>query len=281
MTTANPAADAPVAAVDKQAHRSTAFQRVSSLARAEWLQFRRNKTLLFMATIFPVGIPLILFGIGSGDAIQAANAFDMFIWYTLLFVQFYTVLSMTTTRRDERVLKRLRTGEARDGEILGAICAPGAILAVTFTVAIIPLLMLMGAPLPVNLVLIAVALLLGLVLSSGLAFVTSAFTKNAEAAQITSMPVLTLALVGLGTLRPIFGDGLFRDIIGYTPFAAISDLVGLGWAGITFEDLMAGGAPLGFTEVFAEAAQPLLILVVWTVVSLVAAKSTMRWDSHR
>lgn len=281
MSTATPAANAPVAGVDKQAPRSTALQRISSLARAEWLQFRRNKTLLLMATVFPIGIPLVLFFIGDATAMQAANSFDIFIWYTLLFVQFYTVLSMTTTRRDERVLKRLRTGEARDAEILGAICAPGAILAVVFTAVIIPLLILLGAPLPVNLVLIVVALLLGLVLSSALALLTSAFTKNAEAAQITSMPVLTLAIVGLGTLRPIFGEGIVRDLIGFTPFAAISDLVGLGWAGATFEDLLAGETPFGFTEVFAEATQPLLILVVWTVGSLMVAKSTMRWDSHR
>lgn len=265
----------------KKTTRSTAFQRVSSLAQAEWLQFRRNKTLLVMATVFPIGIPLVLFLIGDGNATQAANSFDLFIWYTLLFVQFYTVLSMATTRRDERVLKRLRTGEARDLEILAAICAPGAILAVIFAVAIVPILMLLGAPMPVNVFLIIVALLVGLVLSSALALLTSAFTKNAEAAQITSMPVLTLAILGLGTLRPIFGDGLLREIITFTPFAAISDLVGLGWAGATFEDLLAGATPLGFTEVFTEAGQPLLVLVIWTVVALYGARATMRWDSHR
>ncbi|MGP6174714.1 ABC transporter permease [Corynebacterium sp. A21] len=260
---------------------STSPQRLISLARAEWLQFIRNKTLLFMATVFPIGIPLILFFIGDGTAIQAANSFDMFIFYTLLFVQFYTVLSMATTRRDERVLKRLRTGEARDVEILGAICAPGAVLAVIFAIVIVPLLMVLGAPAPVNLLLIAVALLLGLAMTSALALLTSSFTKNAEAAQITSLPVMTLALAGMGSLRPIFGDTVFAEIIGYTPFAAISDLIGTGWAGGTFTQLLAGTAPLDFAGTFGAAVQPLLILVVWTVVCIVAAKRLMRWDSHR
>lgn len=36
---------------------STSTTRLKALGTAEWLQFRRNKTLLFMATVFPVGIP--------------------------------------------------------------------------------------------------------------------------------------------------------------------------------------------------------------------------------
>lgn len=286
MTTATPDTTAPVAGAEKSRKRSTALQRTISLARAEWLQFRRNKTLLFMATVFPIGIPLLLFLVGDSDgeavqAIQAANSFDMFVFYTLTFVQYYTVLSMATTRRDERVLKRLRTGEARDVEILAGIFAPGALLAVAFSVVIVPLLIVLGAPVPVNLLLIVVAVLLGLVLFSALALVTSAYTKNAEAAQITSFPVLTLAIIGLGVFRPVLGDGIVHDIVTFTPYAAISDLIGLGWNGATFTDLISGGAAVGFDETFTAAAQPLLILLVWTVLALFAAKSTMRWDSHR
>lgn len=261
--------------------RSTSVSRLKALGTAEWLQFRRNKTLLFMATIFPVGIPLVLFGIGGRGAIEAANTFDIFVLYTLLFVQFYTVLSMVTTRRDERVLKRLRTGEARDWEILGAICIPGALLTAVFSIAIIPILMLMGAPTPVNLIPIVLVVILGLILVSALAFLTSAFTRNAEAAQLTSLPVFTIAMLGLGTLRPVFGDGLLAEIISYTPFAMISDLVQLGWAGATFPDAMADAAPLDFTGVLGASVQPLLIALVWIVLALVAMRQTMRWDTHR
>ena len=126
-----------------------------------------------------------------------------------------------------------------------------------------------------------VAVLLGLVLFSALALVTSAYTKNAEAAQITSFPVLTLAIIGLGVFRPVLGDGIVHDIVTFTPYAAVSDLIGLGWNGATFTELMSGGAAVGFGETFTEAAQPLLILLVWTALALFAAKSTMRWDSHR
>lgn len=260
---------------------SSSGQRLRSLARAEGLQFRRNKTLLFMATVFPVGIPLVLFLMGEGTAMEAANSFDMFVFYVLMFVQFYTVLAMATTRRDERVLKRLRTGEARDWEILAAICAPGAVLSVVFTLVIIPLMMLLGAPAPVNVLLIAAGLLLGLVLSSALALLSSVFTRNAEAAQITSLPVMTLALLGLGTLRPLFGDGLLAEVIAFTPFAAISDLVGVGWAGATFTQLMEGVSPQNFGGSFAETWMSLLVLLVWIGLALFGVKRLMRWDSHR
>lgn len=261
--------------------RSTSTTRLKALGTAEWLQFRRNKTLLFMATVFPVGIPLVLFTLGDGAAMESANTFDIFVLYSLLFVQFYTVLSMVTTRRDERVLKRLRTGEARDWEILGGICLPGALLTTVFTIVIIPLLLLLGAPLPVNLIPVVLAVLIGLILASALAFVTSGFTRNAEAAQLTSMPVLTLAFLGLGSLRPIFGDGLAAQIISYTPFAMISDLVQLGWAGSTFTDTLNGEEALDFTGVLGASVTPLLILVAWTALAVVAAGKYMRWDTHR
>lgn len=260
---------------------STPLQRFTSLGRAEWLQFRRNKTLLVMATVFPIGIPLLIFGIADNGATEAANAFDMFVIYTLLFVQFYTVLSMATTRRDERVLKRLRTGEARDLEILAAICLPGTILTLVFSVAIVIALLVMGAPMPVNIAVIAVAVILGLVLSSALALVTSSFTRNAEASQLTSLPVFTLAFLGLSAFRPVFDGTVFADIIVRTPFAAISDLVQLGWAGNTFLAQVDGAEPLSFLGVFAEAWQPALVLLAWTAAALYAAKRYVRWDSHR
>lgn len=260
---------------------STAPGRLVSLARAEGLQLIRNKTLLFLATVFPVGIPLVVFLLGDGGAIQAANAFDMFIFYTLMFVQFYTVLSMATTRRDEGVLKRLRTGEARDREILGAICAPGAVLAMAFAVVLVPLLLVLGAPAPVNVLLLVAGLLAGLVLTSALALLTSVFTRNAEAAQITSLPVMTLAILGMGSLRPMFGEGIFAEIIACTPFAALSDLVGLAWAGGTFTGLLGGQAPLDFGGTFGAAVQPLLILLAWAVLAVFGVGRLMRWDSHR
>ena len=48
---------------------------------------------------------------------------------------YYNILSIIVTRRDELVLKRLRTGEARDGELLLSMCLPG--IAISLVVAVL------------------------------------------------------------------------------------------------------------------------------------------------
>ncbi|WP_291479973.1 ABC transporter permease [Corynebacterium sp.] len=259
-------------------------RRFAALARAETLQFLRNKTLLVNAIVVPIGAATAMFFIISGDdeasRIDAsAMAMEFFLVFALMFVQFYTVLSMVTTRRDEGVLKRLRTGEARDVEILSASSFPGAVLTVLFTVVMSVLLMVFGAPGPVNVVPIIVAVLLGLVVVSGLALVTSGFTKNPEAAQITSLPVMLLLFASMGNFRQIFPEAV-DDVVARTPFALIFDLTQYGWAGNTMTDRMAegGAAPLASGEVFGETWQMMLILVAWAAVCVWAGARYVRWD---
>lgn len=256
--------------------------RFIALARAETLQFLRNKTLLVNATLVPLGVATAMFFIFSGDdeasKVEAsAMAMEFFLVFALMFVQFYTVLSMVTTRRDEGVLKRLRTGEARDAEILSASSFPGAVLTILFTVVMSGLLMAFGAPGPVNVVPIIVAVVLGLVVVSGLALVTSGFTKNPEAAQITSLPVMALLFASMGNFRQLYPESV-DDVVSRTPFALIFDLVQYGWAGNTTVDRMNEVAPLTSGEMLGETWQMMLILVVWAAVCVWAGARYVRWD---
>lgn len=264
--------------------KGSSVKRFIALARAETLQFIRNKTLLINATVVPTAFALVMYFIqsGSDDASKvdaAATAMEYFLLFALMFVQFYTVLSMVTTRRDEGVLKRLRTGESRDVEILGASSFPGAVLTIVFTAVIAVLLMVLGAPGPVNVVPIIAAVLLGLAVVSGLALVTSGFTKNAEAAQITSMPVMLLLFASMGLFRQLYSDAV-SEVIDRTPFALIFDLAQYGWAGNTMVDRIAadGAAPLESGAVLAETWPMMLILVVWAAVCLWAGAKYVRWD---
>ena len=253
-----------------------------ALARAEYLQFRRNKTLLFTAVGFPMVLPLVIYFLsranGGVDASTVAGTFEMFALFTLVYVQFYSVLSMVTTRRGEGVLKRLRTGEAADWQILAAPVVPGLILTVASSVVISVVVFATGAPAPANPLALVIGLLVGAAIFGLLAITTSAFTKNAEAAQITSLPVIALAMIGLGSLRSTLPDRA-ADLIGLTPFGAVSDLMYLGAAG-RIATAPADTAPLDFAGTFGEMAVPVVTLAVWTAVAAALVYKFFRWDDR-
>ncbi|HIW90584.1 MAG TPA: ABC transporter permease [Candidatus Corynebacterium avicola] len=281
MTTATPATNTTV---PDRPTTGSALKRFTALARAESLQFVRNKTLLINATVVPMAFALVMYFIQSGNdeaskVDAAAAAMEYFLLFALMFVQFYTVLSMVTTRRDEGVLKRLRTGESRDVEILAASSVPGAVLTIVFTAVIAVLLMGLGAPGPVNVVPIIASVVLGLAVVSGLALVTSGFTKNAEAAQITSMPVMLLLFASMGIFRQLYPDTV-AEIVDRTPFALIFDLAQYGWAGNTMVDRITegGAAPLESGAVLTETWQMMLMLAVWAAVCLWAGAKYVKWD---
>ncbi|KAA8888854.1 ABC transporter permease [Nocardia colli] len=263
---------------------TTAFRRrpLVALAKAEYLQFRRNKTLVWMATLFPIGIPLATYFIAIKDdaptTATAAIAFEMFTLLALLFVQYYSVLSMVTTRRSEGVLKRLRTGEAADWQILTAPAVPGVVMTAFGTVVVAAVIYGAGAPAPVNPLAIVLALVGGIVLFSLLALATSAVTKNAEAAQMTSLPIMVVAMVGLGSIRTVLPDRL-AALADWTPFAAISDLASLGASGKT-STAAASDVALDFAGTFAELGRPFATLAIWTVLALALTRKSFRWDDR-
>lgn len=135
-----------------------------------------------------------------------------------------------------------------------------------------------GAPAPVNPVAIVLALVGGIVLFSLLALATSTFTKNAEAAQITSLPVMTVAMLGMGSIRAMLPDRL-ADLADSTPFAAVADLVSLGVAGKT-ATAAASEPALDFAGTFAELGRPFATLAIWTVLAFALTRRSFRWDDR-
>jgi ABC-2 type transport system permease protein len=253
-----------------------------SLAKAEYLQFRRNTTLMAMGVLFPVAIPLVPFVIAlrkdEVDSAMMATTFETFALMALLFVQYYSVLSMITARRSASVLKRLRTGESTDWQIQVAPMVPGAGLSVAGIALTAAVTYGTGGPAPVNVVAMALALAGGLVVFSLLALATSTFTKNTEAAQITSLPLMAASMVGLASIRTLLPENL-GDIVTWTPFAAISDLMSLGSAG-RLATASESSASLDFAGTFAEMGQPLAILAGWSLLALVLVRRSFRWDDR-
>ncbi|EEI77777.1 hypothetical protein HMPREF0308_2031 [Corynebacterium striatum ATCC 6940] len=251
---------------------------------AEIRQYLRNKTLLFMAIVFPIGVGLLMQFMGedgqpTSTRMRTAISMEVFFLISLMFVQFYSVLSMTTTRRDERVLKRLRTGEARSAEILAALATPGAIMSLLLTALMSGILVVYTGDLPSTGILLLLAMILGIVISTGLALLTSSITANAEAAQMTSLPVMVLAMLSQSPLRSTLPDPI-QDPLARTPFALLGDLTFIEWTGqpyIPDADPTRGE----LTATLTTALGPLALMLVWSVALIWAAFRYMKWETNR
>jgi ABC-2 type transport system permease protein len=211
-----------------------------------------------------------------GDPAVGATAVTTAFLVIGLFPVYYNVLSQFVSRRDELVLKRLRTGETRDAELLVSIALPGAVSALAIAVLAVPISQLFDQRLPINPFVYAGAAVLAVIMFSAFAYWTAAWTRSAEAAQLTSMPIILLATFGPFGAQ-LAGDAeAARRLIEATPGAALSELVRVGWFGLDGVD--AETTTLSFAETWSHAAQPLLVIVAWTLVACALAARSMRWE---
>ena len=124
--------------------------------------------------------------------------------FALLIAVYYNLVTAMVARREELVLKRLRTGEATDGEILAGTAAPAIAIAwAQIAVAAVAAVAVLGLNPPANAALVPVALILGTAVFVLLAAVTAAVTRTVQLAQVTTMPALWLPLVFSGLLFPL------------------------------------------------------------------------------
>lgn len=251
---------------------ASAVRRTAGLTRANAVLMMRNRLNLAYGLVLPL-LPLALLFTGDrGEIGPAGAALTSSLMMAALFPVYYNILSMTVTRRDELVLKRIRTGETRDLELLFSLALPGVVVAFVVGLLLMPLGMALGVPAPVNPVVFVLTVLVTAILFAVLAFWTAAWTKNAEAAQITSMPVIILAVVGQVALG--FPDEV-RRWIDLTPGAALTDLVRSSWLGL---DGPSTDPTLSFGETWAAAGQPLLVLLAWGALAAWLAARSMRWE---
>ena len=255
-------------------------RRIASLARGEAL-LRRNPIALLTALGTPVAMVLATRASvpdGAGGPGGGAAAVTSLTAFTLLFVVYYNLVTALVARREELVLKRLRTGEAGDGEILAGTAAPA--VAVAWGQVLIGALVAVtafGMGWPTNPLLVLAAIVLGTAAFALLAVASTALTGNVEMAQMTTAPVLIAPLALSGLLFPVdlLPEPLQRlgQVLPLTP---VVDLLRLGLTGTT-----TSGAVVDPAGSFGPAAVPLLVLAAWVAAGVWAMRRWFRWEPRR
>jgi len=251
-------------------------RRIACLARAEALLLRRNPIALINAAAMPVVMVLFVRIYLPTDAGGAgAQVVTMLTAFTLILVIYYNLVTAMVARREELVLKRLRTGETSDAEILAATAVPAVALAWgQILIGILAALAVLGLEMPANPALVLVAVVLGTAVFVLLAAVSTALTRTVEMAQVTTAPVLLVPLILSGAMIPldILSEPLQR-LAQVMPLTPVVDLLRLGLTGTTSD-----GATVDPVGSFGPAVLPVLVLTVWVAAGIWATRRWFRWE---
>ncbi|EDY56347.1 MULTISPECIES: ABC transporter permease [Streptomyces] len=253
---------------------TTPAGRLGALARAEFTLLGRSKATLLTAVLVPLALPFSLRSVVDDMDVEKAGLsigtvlLPAAIGFALLFGVYSALVAVFTARREELVLKRLRTGELGDVEILCGTALPiGATGLVQSLVLIAGSTALLDLPAPHAPYLAVLGLLLGLVMCAALAALTAAVTRTVESAQVTSLPfvLLSMALSGVTVPLELLPDRL-ASVCELLPLSPVITLVRGGWTG---------------TLSLYEALGALATAVAWTVPAVFAVGRWFRWEPRR
>jgi ABC-2 type transport system permease protein len=247
---------------------------MKALARAELTLLVRHKTGLIMLLLMPVALTVSALAAAEGMDLEKLGLslgtmlIPTAVAYVLIFGVYTTLVGTYVTRREELVLKRLRTGEPGDVEILvgTSIAALTAGLAQCL-VLIVAGALLLDVEMPSNVLFVAGGILIGIVLAALLAAATAAVTKSVESSQLTVAPVMLISMFGSGLFFPleVLPETATR-ICELLPLSPVVELMRGGWTGS-----LSGAGALGAVAIAA----------AWIVLSAYTVKKRFRWEPRR
>jgi len=276
-TTTHPATAAPGRADLARA----SARRVTALGRAELRLLWRNQTAL----LYAIATPVFAFAFASAaDAFSGGDGGTGAIVVTgitaigLGMVVYYNLVTAYVGRREEHVLKRLRTGELTDAEILAGTAVPSLAVAwLQIAVAIAVGAAAGRLPMPASPLLVVLAVTLGSLVFPLLAAASTAMTRTVEMAQVTTAPLLFVPLALCGLAAPIGQlPAGFAQVAEVMPLTPIVDLMRLGLLGVDRD-----GDHLGTAATFAAAAPSLAVGAAWVLIGLWATRRWFRWEPRR
>jgi ABC-2 type transport system permease protein len=253
---------------------TTPAGRVAALARAELTLFGRSKGMIVTAVFVPLLLPVSARSLvedmdlkGSGLSIGLV-LLPAAIGFSLLFAVYSVLVGVFVGRREELVLKRLRTGEPRDREILAGAALPAVVTGLVQSLILaVSCSVLLDLPAPKAPHLAVVGMLLGLALSAALAAVTAGFTRTVESAQVSSMPLVMVSMAGSGVTVPLeLMPDRVASVLELLPLSPVITLVRGGWTG----ELS-----------LYEAVGPAVTALAWTAIGVLAVRRWFRWEPRR
>ncbi|MFH8608409.1 ABC transporter permease [Streptomyces sp. NPDC018029] len=250
---------------------TTPAGRMRALARAELTLFGRNKAMLFAALFVPMVIPLSMRQAAEGMDLKGTGldvgtvVLPSALGFSLLFAVYSALTAVYAARREELVLKRLRTGELRDPEIIAGAALPSVLIGIVQCLVLsvgCAVLLDAGAPSAPHLVVLGLAA--GLVMFSALAAVTGSVSRTTDSAQVMSMPLIFVSMIGSGLFIPleVMPDKV-ASVCELLPLSPVVELIRGGWAGT-----LSARDALGATAT----------AVAWTVLAVFAVRRWFRWE---
>ncbi|MFI6862305.1 ABC transporter permease [Streptomyces sp. NPDC050421] len=253
---------------------TTARGRLTALGRAEMTLLARNRTAVFVALLVPPAMIMAMkstfeqVDLGGTGLSVAGAALTGGIGTVLIQAVYVNMVAAYAARREDLVLKRLRTGEVGDGEILIGTALPSAALALTQSALIVATgTAFFGLAAPQRPDLLLAGLLLAVVLLTALAAATSTVTRTVQTAQLTTMPLFLVSMMGSGLFVPLeIFPGPLASACEFLPLTGVMTLVRSGWLGFhNGTDLLGAG----------------LTALVWTALAVFAVQRWFRWDPRR
>ncbi len=247
-----------------------AVRQMRALFRVEWILFNRIRSNYFMVFVVPAILLVGLFYVQREMPLESMGlsvapiAAGTSVTILLIFTLYSAATGLYVARREELVLKRLRTSEAPDAVIL----AGGASLYVVVTlgqvlVSLVGLSLLLGSA-PKQPVTVLLALVTGVPLMLALAVLTAVLCSRPESTLVGTIPVLLILPIISGAYVPFeLMPGVVGDVLAFAPMSSTVALVRSGWTG----DMSAAGA---MTAVLTE--------VVWAAVFVWIARGQFRWE---
>lgn len=222
-----------------------ARQHMKTLFRIEWKLFNRIKANY----IFVVFVPVMLLvsmqfiqeqmelgehGLTSGPLMVSTAAGIL-----LIFSLYSSVTGLYVARREELVLKRLRTGEVSDPVILAGGASMYVAVCVVQIVVVAAVLSMMFGVAPQQPLAAAAGLVTGIALMTAMAAATAALCRTVESVLVATLPAIFILpmISGIYVPREVLPDALGEALL-FAPLSSTVDLIRSGWT----DELTVGSA---------------------------------------